>query len=321
MLVLTRSSAPSPADDEWQQRAKMRNVDEGDPVWPVILFICIVILVFFILPNFFPARAGAEWQQPSPARWPLGRAARTLLMDRRRRQLGRWRRRVRRWIFWRWRIIRRRRRIGGLVMTDLISSADRDRIAASIRAAEMRTSGEILVLVARSASDYWAVPVLWAALLALAAPWPLIWLTAISAYAIFLFQLLLFTIMALVFSLQRKHRIALVPRFLRRRRARQMAREHFFTQGLHRTRDRTGVMIFVSVAERYAEVLADDAIAAQADEGVWRGIIITLIEALQNNRMGDGLVTAVEAAADILSQHAPPRADDTNELPDKVIII
>lgn len=206
-------------------------------------------------------------------------------------------------------------------MTDLLSAEERERVADGIRVAETRTSGEILVLVARSASDYWAIPALWAAIIAFAAPWPLIWLTSISAYAINLFQLLLFIVLALLFSLPRKNRVRLVPRFLRRRRARQMAREHFFTQGLHRTRERTGVMIFVSVAERYAEVLVDDGIADRVDDGAWRAIIVALIESLRDNRMGDGLVVAVEAAATILSEHAPPRADDSNELPDKVIVI
>lgn len=206
-------------------------------------------------------------------------------------------------------------------MTDLISLADRDRIAASIRAAEARTAGEIIVLVARSASDYWAIPALWAALAAFALPWPLIWFSNISAYAIFLTQLIAFIILALLFSLPRKNRIRLVPRFLRRRRARQMAREHFFTQGLHRTRDRTGVMIFVSVAERYAEILADDGIADRVDDGAWRTIVVALIAALKENHMGDGLVTSVEACADILAEHAPRSADDSNELPDKVIVI
>lgn len=206
-------------------------------------------------------------------------------------------------------------------MTDVMTLEDRARVADAIRAAERRTSGEIIVLVARSASDYWAIPVLWAALCAFAAPWPLIWLTTISAYAINLFQLLLFIVLALAFSLPRKKRVSLVPRFLRRHRARQMAREHFFTQGLHRTRDRTGVMIFVSVAERYAEVLADDGIAGRVEEGAWRRMIERLTQALAANRMGEGLVESVEAAADILAAHAPPRSDDSNELPDKVIIL
>ncbi|MGL4325385.1 MAG: TPM domain-containing protein [Beijerinckiaceae bacterium] len=206
-------------------------------------------------------------------------------------------------------------------MTDLMTLAERERIAATIRQAETRTAGEILVLVARTSSDYWAIPVLWAAIAAFTVPWPLIAFTAFSAYAIFLTQLISFMMAALLFSLPRQRRIALVPQFLRRRRARQMAREHFFTQGLHRTRERTGVMIFVSLAERYAEVLVDDGIADHVDDSAWRAIIADLITALKDNRMGEGLVIAVEKCAVILSAHAPPRPDDANELPDKVIVI
>lgn len=70
-------------DDEWQQRAKMRNVDEGEPLWPLILFVCIVILVFFILPNFFQRAQGrsgnlhrrrnGNWVVlPAPSSWNGG---------------------------------------------------------------------------------------------------------------------------------------------------------------------------------------------------------------------------------------------------------
>lgn len=70
-------------DDEWQQRAKMRNADDGDPVFPLILFICVVILVFFILPNFFRraqqrpgtyhrTRNGRWVVLPAPSTWDGG---------------------------------------------------------------------------------------------------------------------------------------------------------------------------------------------------------------------------------------------------------
>ncbi|MGL4494486.1 MAG: TPM domain-containing protein [Beijerinckiaceae bacterium] len=59
-------------DDEWQQRAKLRNVDSGRPEFPLILFIVIIILVFFILPNFFRARQAAnagKYHRTRNGRW------------------------------------------------------------------------------------------------------------------------------------------------------------------------------------------------------------------------------------------------------------
>jgi putative membrane protein len=75
------------------------------------------------------------------------------------------------------------------------------------------------------------------------------------------------------------------------------------------------------VAEHYAEILADTGIAERVDQAVWREAVTDLIEAIKAGRTADGLLRAVERAGSVLAQHAPPSADDTDELPNKVIVI
>ena len=116
-------------------------------------------------------------------------------------------------------------------------------------------------------------------------------------------------------------RLALVPTFVKRARGREAAAREFVARGLTRTRGRTGVLIYVAQAERYAEVIADKGIADRVDQAVWRATIEELVTALRDGRHADGLVAAVGRVGAILAEHAPILADDADELPNKVILI
>jgi putative membrane protein len=140
---------------------------------------------------------------------------------------------------------------------DLISKKDCQRITRAIAAAEKKTSGEIVAVVAHSSDDYRFIPLLWAALLVLALPLFAFTLTKAPATTIYAAQLAVFATIAMAI-LWRPLRLALVPGAIKRARAHAQALEQFLSQDLHTTKGRTGVLIFISVAERYVEVIADD---------------------------------------------------------------
>ena len=135
----------------------------------------------------------------------------------------------------------------------LFSAQEEQRIAEAIVAAERSTSGEIIAVIAAESDSYLYAPFLWASIIALLVPWPLIVLTWLPVQWIFLAQLLVFLVLLLVFLPQRV-RLSLVPQSVKHLRAHRRAVEQFLVQNLHTTSGRTGVLIFVSVAERYAEV-------------------------------------------------------------------
>jgi putative membrane protein len=93
-------------------------------------------------------------------------------------------------------------------------------------------------------------------------PLPLIYLTARPAGIIYLLQLAAFIVVALVLSLP-MIRFRIVPKRRMWRRAHAEAMHQFLAQGIHLTEHRTGVLIFASVAERYAEIVADSGINAK----------------------------------------------------------
>jgi putative membrane protein len=202
----------------------------------------------------------------------------------------------------------------------MISSEEQARLASVIGDVESETSGEIVLVIAEQAGRYRAVPLLWAMLVGLVAPWPLIWLTDISTSRIFLIQLAVALASSLVLSWPRL-RFALVPRSIKHAQAHEAASREFLRRGMTRTREKTGVLIYLALAEHHAEILADSGIANRVDPEVWAGIVADLTAAIGDDRMIAGLEQAIRRMGAILAEHAPPRLDDVDELPNKVILL
>jgi putative membrane protein len=202
----------------------------------------------------------------------------------------------------------------------MISDVDNRRIAEAIRAAEKKTSGEIFCVIAGACGDYQLVPIAWAAMIALAVPLPGIYLTTWPAGVIYLIQLIAFIVSGLVLSLP-MIRFRIVPKRRMWGRAHAEAMRQFWAQGIHLTERRTGVLIFASVAERYAEIVADSGINAKVTPDVWASAIAAMISAIKAERPGDGFVAAVTLCGEQLARHFPPGTLNPNELPDKVVEI
>jgi len=198
------------------------------------------------------------------------------------------------------------------------NDADRARLAEAIRVAEADTSGEIYVVVAREADEFRLVPVLWAALVALVIPWPLHFLTHWSAGTILLLQALTFVATALVAS-HAPLRRRLVPAPIAAETTRKAALAQFMAHGVQLTEHRTGVLIFVALAERRVEVVADAGINSKVDQAAWDEVVADVVQAARTGVLADGLVTAVQRAGRLLAQHFPRAAHDRNELPDRVV--
>lgn len=197
---------------------------------------------------------------------------------------------------------------------------DEDRIAAAVRAAEAGTRAELVCVMARTSSNYEFFPLVWAALAALATPWIAIDLTLWSVERVFVVQLVVFIVVLAVLSLP-AIRMRLVPRLIKRRRAHRAAAEQFLLRGLMRTRERTGVLIFVSQAERYARVIVDEGVSSRIEEHRWTEAITVLVDHAREGRMTEGYVAAVALCGRILAEHLPAGPDPSNELSDRFFMI
>ncbi|MGO9358836.1 MAG: TPM domain-containing protein [Xanthobacteraceae bacterium] len=201
-----------------------------------------------------------------------------------------------------------------------VSAQDRERIAGAIRAAEARSSGEIVCVLAQGSADATGLSTLIAAVAALALPWILVAFTALSVQRILFCQVVLFVAVMALFCLPGA-RAALMPRRARRAVAHRAAMEQFVVRGIARKKDRSGVLIFVSLAERYARVIADDGIAAKVPQKEWQGVVDALIAHMRDGRIGDGFVVAIGLCGDKLAQHFPRTGSSRDELPDRLYLI
>lgn len=222
--------------------------------------------------------------------------------------------------------------------TVTLSQADHERISAAIVAAERRSDGEIVPVVAPQSDAYHDVALHWAVLAMLAVPVKVALLPDrwIDGAATWLFgwngaftrdsaMLALLVMMALAFLAVRlllgipRLRMALTPGTTKTRRVRRSAIALFRTACENRTRGRTGILIYLSLAERRAEIVADTAIHGKVAPEVWGDAMATLIDAVRDGRLGDGMVGAIEAVGAVLAEHLPNDPDKENEMPDRVV--
>ena len=137
---------------------------------------------------------------------------------------------------------------------------------------------------------------------------------------IYVLQLASFIITVIVLSIPAV-RYRIVPKQAKRGRAHAEAMRQFLAHGLHLTENRTGVLIFASIAERYVEIIADSGIHQKVGPQVWQQAVDVMIAAIKDGRPGDGFVAAVEHCAEVLAQHFPPGAINRDELANRLVVL
>jgi putative membrane protein len=135
-----------------------------------------------------------------------------------------------------------------------------------------------------------------------------------------LLQIVVFLALATLLCLPRI-RVALLPRAARRAVAYRVAMEQFNTRGIAQTKDRTGILIFVSLAERYARIIADEGIAARVPQSQWQGAIDTLVAHMRDGRIADGFITAIDVCGNELATHFPRTDANRDELRNRIYLI
>src|SRR5260370_37271658 len=187
-------------------------------------------------------------------------------------------------------------------------------------AAAAMPSGELVCVLAQASCDATALPILVAALAALALPWLLVAFTAMPVNLILLLQLVVFFALAVLLGPPRL-RIARVPRVARRAIAHRVAMEQFMIRGVGRKKDRTGILIFVSLAEHYARIIADQGIATRVAQAQWQGAVDALIAHTRSRHIADGFIAAIDLCGHVLEQHFPRSESSRAELPDRIYAI
>jgi len=219
-----------------------------------------------------------------------------------------------------------------------MSDSDRNRVGSAVAAAEGQSAGEIVTILAQRSDGYADVALAWAAFVGLLALTALMiapdfylgiyeritggWVHEWTPRAIFGVALLVTTLKVCgtwLILLWRPLRLWLTPSPVRHRRVRERAVNAFKIGAERRTHGRTGILIYLSLDEHRAEIVADEAIASKVAPEVWGDAMAAMLAELKQDRMAEGLIAAVTKVGAVLAEHFPRAEDDQNELPDRLI--
>lgn len=218
------------------------------------------------------------------------------------------------------------------------TEADHLLVTEAVARAERRSDGEIVTIVARASDSYHDVGLHYAVLAMLlvpaalaAAPQP--WVDGLAAPLLGWNAELgrgtamvgLFALMALAFLIVRfalawmPLRMALTPGATKSRRVGRRAIELFRVAAEKKTSGRTGVLLYLSLAEHRAEIVADEAIHSKVKPEVWGEAMELLVLHVREGRPGEGMALAVEKIGEVLTTCLPKSLDDPNQIPDRLI--
>jgi putative membrane protein len=198
-----------------------------------------------------------------------------------------------------------------------LSPKEEEAIREAVRRAEEKTSGEIVPMVVPTSSTYAEVDLI-AGLIGLAgASLAAVWLLPDPQYLIlFALQLAGWIVGVLACRLFPAVKRTLLSQRVAQEEVLERALRAFQDLGLHRTRDRTGVLILVSFLERRVQVLADTGINARVKPGAWDRVVQTVLDGVRKGDLCAGLCEGIAVCGEILAAEFPIQPGDRNELAD-----
>ena len=205
-----------------------------------------------------------------------------------------------------------------------LRNADLSNVAAAVRQVEVTTSGEVVPMIVRRSMVtghvfpmvllilgilYGATEVLWADRSWRGEHWMWAFL-----------DLLVLTLVAWgVARIEWLQRL-LTPISDLRLQVLRRAEAEFYKAGLHQTKDATGILIFVSLAEHQAVVLADKGISQKLPANEWDEVVKLVTHSVRDGGLAKGLTAAIARCGQLLAPHFPLKDHDRNELSDALVI-
>ncbi|MEH6388116.1 MULTISPECIES: TPM domain-containing protein [Pseudomonas] len=202
----------------------------------------------------------------------------------------------------------------------LLTESEQQQVADAIDRIEQHTDAELVTVLAGQADDYRYIPLLWASMIALLVPGAVVFFTQwLSAGYLLLAQWAAFIVLALVFRIP-AITTRLIPRAVRHWRASNLARRQFIEQNLHHTDGDTGILIFVSEAEHYVEILADRGISSRIDNAVWEAAVARFTADVREGNVLQGFLRCIETCGEQL-QRELPATHERNQLPNRLVVL
>lgn len=219
-----------------------------------------------------------------------------------------------------------------------LTEAEHDIVSKAVAEAELGTSGEIVTVLADRSDGYTDIALWWSAGAAFTAMsvfayfpefylskldwlmggWTHDWTPGQIMTIIIGIGLLKF-IGTLAIQMWQPLKFLLVPGPVKKARVRDAAIRHFKVGAERRTHGRTGVLLYLSMREHRAEIVADEPIAVKVPAEVWGEAMADMISEIRQGHLAEGLAAGIRDVGKVLAQEFPRHEADVNELPDRLI--
>jgi uncharacterized membrane protein len=100
---------------------------------------------------------------------------------------------------------------------------------------------------------------------------------------------------------------------------RHAAIHHFLKFGMHKTKHRNAVLIFVAPESQNFFIVGDEGVHAQCGDALWEQVASDMGALFKRGKFADGIVHGVHTAGKLLAEHFPQHGSEHNELPDSVV--
>jgi putative membrane protein len=204
------------------------------------------------------------------------------------------------------------------MMTDFFTEPEKERIRRAVAEAELRSSGEIVTMAVPESDRYREAELLGALLVAgLVAVIVAVVMRNVTIWIYVPLVCLLFFPMLFLFRCFPRLKLSFAGSRRQREAVSERALAAFYQKGLYRTKEESGILIFISVLERKVWILGDRGINERIAADYWESLVAELADGIKAGRAAEALCSVIAQCGNELARHFPRRPDDRNELPDE----
>uniref|UniRef100_UPI0040471BF1 TPM domain-containing protein n=1 Tax=Aliarcobacter sp. TaxID=2321116 RepID=UPI0040471BF1 len=200
-----------------------------------------------------------------------------------------------------------------------LNEKEKNEISKKIENLEKESSAELVAVITKKSDDYRFISSLFIICSIFIVSFISLFLFEITTFQLVQIQLLTFLILYFLFEKFDNLILSFLPKSYKKQKASRNANEQFLNLRLNRTKTNQGIMFFVSIDEKYVEIIADKTISEKISNDYWQDIINEFIKDVKRNKLSLGYLKAINSCSEILTKEFPIQKNDENELSNSVI--
>ena len=200
-----------------------------------------------------------------------------------------------------------------------LNDKQKQEISKEIENLELLSSAELVAVVTKRSASYKYISSLFSISILVFLSTLLVIFTQISSLLLLEIQIFLFVVFYLLFEKFDNIIMLILPKSYKYNISKEYANKQFSNLGLNRTKTNQALMFFVSLDEKYVEIIADDTINSKISNKYFQEIVDAFILDVKNNQLSNGYLKTIQACSEKLIQEFPIEDNDENELANDVI--